>query len=357
MFCNPCHPIFRHGFLFILILLFPACSEPEKAIPEPRETSPLPLPKALSTPSITNQADIRGTIPLDVAEIKPAPPGFASIEELRQAWDNGQLRLVNVEADRPAEVVEYSGMEYAQKNGQSLVMDLVVPRSTPPNIPILIFVHGEAWSGSGSRLDLRPWIYRYAKKGYLVVAPDYGMEVGCGYPQAIDNLCNVITWLRTNAARHNADPRRIVLVGFSDGGYTALMTALDPARRAEIQAVAVLGSPTNLETLPAGALAAMRDRFLGNTVSAPDLLRQASPITYIGKHNCPILLLHGVLDDSCPIAQSDLIADALQAINAPFYYERLKGWGHGISVQRELVDHIEQMLDLFLASQFTKTAS
>ena len=78
---------------------------------------------------------------------------------------------------------------------------------------------------------------------------------------------------------------------------------------------------------------------------------------HAGKQPCPILLIHGTLDDACPIAQSDMFADTLQTTNAPFYYERLKGWGHGIELQRELSDHIEQILDLFLAHQFTKTTS
>ena len=361
MFDTPRNKVLCHGFLLILILLFSACSGPEKAIPETK-VIPSPLsPAEAPVPSTTNQADVRGTIPLDISRIAPAPPGFASAEELRHAWDIGQLRLVNAQPERPADVVEYSAMEYAQSNGQSLTMDLAisrsaVSRSTPQGTPILIFVHGEAWSGSGSRTDLRSWIYRYAKKGHLAVAVDYGMEVGCGYPKAIDNLCNAVTWLRTNAARYNADPHRVILIGVSDGGYAALMAAMDPARKTEILAVAAFGAPTNLETLPTGALASTRDRFFGTDLSSPDLLRQASPIALAGKQKCPVLILHGSLDDSSPVSQSDMFADKLQSLNAPFFYERLKGWGNTITLQRELTDHVEQILDLFLASQITNTA-
>ena len=337
-----------HALPLGLVFLFYACGQTEKAI------VPTVLPENSGGGGVVNPSDQpTGTIPLDLAHVPAAPSGFSSPGALRDAWIAGQLKFINTPSERPGNVVEYRDLEYFRQHGQPLWMDLAVSASAGSRSPIVLLLHGESWSGSGSRNDLQPWRYRLAQKGYLAATPDYGMEAGCGYPQAVENISGAIAWLRANAGRYNADPGRIACIGFSDGGYIALMGALDAARKMNIQAVAAFSAPSDLAALPVGIMTISRDHFMGKTGSVPELLRQASPLSITPQQNVSVLLVHGVLDDLVPVAQSDALAKHLQTAGLPVYYERVEGWGCGIGMQRELADHVGALLEQFLTRRLS----
>ena len=62
--------------------------------------------------------------------------------------------------------------------------------------------------------------------------------------------------------------------------------------------------------------------------SAPDLARQASPVTHASASAPPILLMHGAVDDMVPPAQSVRLAEALTAAGATVELELVPGATH-----------------------------
>ena len=60
--------------------------------------------------------------------------------------------------------------------------------------------------------------------------------------------------------------------------------------------------------------ASPESRLLGAAVkTVPDRVRAASPLSYVGKHAPPFLIIHGLADSSVPHGQSVLLYEALKA--------------------------------------------
>ncbi len=155
----------------------------------------------------------------------------------------------------------------------------------------------------------------------------------------VADVKRAIAWMKANASEYGVDPERIVLMGGSAGGHLALLAAytpnhseLDPAdvrMDSSVRAVVSYYGPPDLRTLydsfralPALAGDTWLERqfkaalewgfgfeflpmdewvpnFLGGTPdTVPELYRLGSPITHVGPHCPPTLLLQGAHDVS-----------------------------------------------------------
>ena len=59
--------------------------------------------------------------------------------------------------------------------------------------------------------------------------------------------------------------------------------------------------------------------------AAPELYRQSSPRFHLDKTDPPTLILHGTIDETVPIGQSDALAAHLKRLKIPHTYGRLNG--------------------------------
>jgi dipeptidyl aminopeptidase/acylaminoacyl peptidase len=70
-------------------------------------------------------------------------------------------------------------------------------------------------------------------------------------------------------------------------------------------------------------------RLLGGPlIDHMELARQASPISYVGKGNPPVLILHGDKDDLVPYAQSQRLHSRLDQVGVRNELITVKGAGH-----------------------------
>ena len=70
-------------------------------------------------------------------------------------------------------------------------------------------------------------------------------------------------------------------------------------------------------------------QFIGKTYEeAPELYREASTITHVDKNDPPVLLIHGSLDASVPVRNSDVLTEHLEETGVIYTYDRIDGWPH-----------------------------
>ena len=71
-------------------------------------------------------------------------------------------------------------------------------------------------------------------------------------------------------------------------------------------------------------------RYLGCQISAcaPGVVSAASPVTYIDHDDPPMLLIHGVVDKTVPMQQSQEMYDKLQAAGVPVQLFLVPGADH-----------------------------
>ena len=165
-----------------------------------------------------------------------------------------------------------------------------------------------------------------AQHGYLAVAADYRRLIDGEFRR------NAFAWRESSdpvAALGvvRAQPRvgggRIAALGFSQGGiYSLLMSAHSP----EIKAVMAYYPVTNFrmwfdtERDSPGFRVAFRliewyfRRESGATSEAEfeEMLRRASPMTYVESIRAPVLLIHGADDTSAPVEESRRLERALR---------------------------------------------
>ena len=109
--------------------------------------------------------------------------------------------------------------------------------------PTVVLMHG--FPGNENNLDLA---YSVRRAGWNVLIPHYrgawGSQGTFSFANALDDTQAAVNFLRApeNAAKYHVDPKRIVLIGHSMGGFMACLTA---ARDAQIAAVAMI-SPWNV---------------------------------------------------------------------------------------------------------------
>ena len=57
--------------------------------------------------------------------------------------------------------------------------------------------------------------------------------------------------------------------------------------------------------------------------------RKASPLTYVSKDSAPFLIMHGDKDNTVPLEQSEVLAEALKKAGVEVNLVVVKGNGHG----------------------------
>ncbi|TMW68642.1 hypothetical protein Poli38472_006110 [Pythium oligandrum] len=108
-----------------------------------------------------------------------------------------------------------------------LRMDVYKHDKTPPNAPILVYVHGGAWMfGTRERAPL-PLLYQVANHGWVVCSVDYRLSPKVAFPDHLIDVKRAIAYLRQNARNEfDADPEFIAVAGESAGGHLASLVAL-----------------------------------------------------------------------------------------------------------------------------------
>lgn len=233
------------------------------------------------------------------------------------------------------------------------------PAGATEPMPTVFVIHGGPHGADEDRYSAARALWVDA--GFAVVHVNYRGSTGYGsaWRDAIEGLPG-LTELADVAAVHDwavgsglSDPARCAFLGYSWGGYLALLALGTQPQR---WAVGVAGVPV------ADYLAAYdeemeqmrsfdRALFGGSPQDVPDLYRRCSPITYVDQVRAPVLVLAGENDPRCPIGQIDNYLDALAAASKDYVVYRYDA-GHGSLVVAETIRQVAAEL-AFVRSRLT----
>ncbi len=164
-----------------------------------------------------------------------------------------------------------------------------------------------------------------ARSGYVAASVDYRLLHGTAdrWPAQLDDVQRAVRWLRANASKYNIDADHIGAFGHSSGAQLAALLGMEDARdnsdaalakySSRVQAVVDVSGPSDFLTKhDADGDAFLADFFGGTSTKIPEAWRDASPGFHVEKSNAPFLIVHGIHDDSVPIAQAQELYDKLQ---------------------------------------------
>ncbi|WP_339749611.1 prolyl oligopeptidase family serine peptidase [uncultured Rubinisphaera sp.] len=254
----------------------------------------------------------------------------------------GQKVKVPKQQQIPANTVMYKDIEFRKVGENSLLLDLYRPPQSTGVVPVIIWVHGGGWKNGSKDRCPATWL---VEEGYAVASINYRLTDQAQWPAQIEDCRAAVRWVRENAAGFQLDGDHIAAWGSSAGGHlVALMGTLDLPENektsSKIQAACDWFGPTDLLTMPPNLPENGRTledvansngaKLLGKTViEHPELAKQASAFYQVSAHDPPFLIMHGEIDSSVPLNQSQKLHDKLQDAGVSSTLIIIANAGHG----------------------------
>lgn len=176
-------------------------------------------------------------------------------------------------------------------------LDLFVPQGLQ-DAPVLIFVHGGAWT-SGDK-NLYSFIGRaFAEQGFVTAVINYRLSPQVQHPAHIEDVARAFAWVHRNVARYGGNPEKIFVMGHSSGGHLTALLALDEKylqahglTLSAIRGAVPISGIYDVTVEPPDPINVYRVVF----GTDPQVRRDASPITHVGPNKPPFLIMYAQFD-------------------------------------------------------------
>ncbi len=273
-----------------------------------------------------------------------------------------------IEPDDPvtgSDMVDVSGvrrkwLDVAYASGSpSQVLDIYLPEKGDGPFPAYIFIHGGAFI-AGDKQDVQFLLaVDGINRGYAVISVEYRKGFECKAPGGLYDVKAAIRFLRAHAEEYCLDPDRFALGGDSAGAYYAVFAAATSGNRAfdgpdpvcpdvpgNVQAVVAqcgcydllcLTPPPEVEAnapkefVPGTIPVNLMSIYVGaNPRLFPGVAALLNPIAYIGEGFPPALVQVGRDDAIVPCAESERLAEAIEARcgKDAVRFQIFDGWNH-----------------------------
>jgi acetyl esterase/lipase len=276
----------------------------------------------------------------------------------------------------------HANLTYATLGPTPLQLDLYLPSNAPQPYPLVVWIHGGAWSGGDKFPAGNAGILN--QHGFAVASINYRLTSQAGqygsnpviFPAQIHDVKGAIRWLRANADIYNLDIDHFGAWGSSAGGHLAALAGTSSGVAAiegaiggnlsftsAIQSIGDFFGPTDLLNMqldvtnppgstidhdapgspeshligfdqPGQGIGVLRANQFNPNPPYPaliELITQANPITWVDASggDPPFYIAHGTLDTVVPQGQSTKLANALTDAGVPHVYFPVVGGGHG----------------------------
>ncbi len=252
----------------------------------------------------------------------PAVSRRAALAGVVAALGAGCGKLAFMAANIPAAFGAYgrhANLAYGAQSRQRL--DVYVPGRPAPNgvpaqlRPLVVFWHGGRWS-FGDKADYRFVGAALAELGCVAVLPNYRLYPEVKMPGFMDDAARAVRWAAAHAGEYGADANRLYLMGHSAGAHLAALVTLDPrylAADAEAPPfiAGVIGLSGPYDFLP------LKEADVQDMFGPPPNYPQSQPINFVSAAAPPMLLVHGLKDETVRPKNSVNFAAALHAAGVP----------------------------------------
>jgi acetyl esterase/lipase len=245
----------------------------------------------------------------------------------------------------------------AARDRRAWLLDVVAPSAASESPrPIVVFAHGGGLNAGAKDDETQVnsnLAIALAQHGYLVLNINHRLASEAPHPAQAQDMAAAVRWAIDHGAALGGDPQRIVLGGFSSGGYLAALLAGDPrylqeagAAPARIRAVFAVSGFFDLhhlsQSLPVRKF--IVEPAFGARGPAWDA---ASPFTYADAHWPPTLLLSAARDRSAG-PQSDALCTQLQRAKVACRHAVVPASGHATAIAHLGSDRATASFDVLI---------
>ena len=250
-------------------------------------------------------------------------------------------------------------VHFPSRDGKFQISALVyIPFNLAPNMKTagIVYVHGGPASQSVNSFNR---IVQYmVNQGYAVIAPNYRGSTGYGkefqdanrFDMGGGDLQDVLASADWLVKTNTVDPKKLILMGGSYGGY---LTMMGVTKAAEMWAAGVPIVPfVNWFTEVANEDPLLQQYDLanmGDPVKNKALWEDRSPINFVERIKAPLLILAGAHDPRCPGEESQQVADAVKKRGGVAELKIYEDEGHGFSKVENQIDAYKRVADFLKA--------
>lgn len=212
-------------------------------------------------------------------------------------------------------------------------------------LPGIIVIHGGGFNdGDKARNRELNISENLTLKGYVCMSINYKLRRTQGqvtWPQSVHDAKAAVRYLRKEAANLGVDPEKIGVIGCSAGCNLAMMLATtgpadgfdavpgEPYQDISARVACAVGFYGAVDLLNYHDM----KMFAKTREEAPELYRKGSPITYLDAKDPPMLLVHGTVDETVPLSQSETFLRIAKDKGAPCALEVIPGAPHTFDLQ------------------------
>ena len=217
--------------------------------------------------------------------------------------------------------------------------------------PLILIGHGGPTTATSATLDLK--VQFWTSRGFAVADVNYGGSSGFGriYRERLNqqwgvlDVRDMIAAAQYLVATGKADPNRLMIRGGSAGGYTTLAALV--FHPGVFKAGASYYGICDIEVL-ARDTHKFESRYLDTLVgpypAAQDVYYGRSPIHFVDRLACSLILFQGLEDKVVPPNQSEMMADAVRKKGLPVAYLAFEGEQHGFRKAATIIRCLEAEL-------------
>lgn len=244
-----------------------------------------------------------------------------------------------------ASMVIHEDIPFAETPEKPLLLDLYLPGEGKVD-GLIIWIHGGGWTGGSRKPCPVTWLTEYQ---YAVASVSYRFTQEATFPAQIHDIKAAVRWLRAHADQYGYPADRIAAAGSSAGGYLAALLGTSHKvaplegelgghtdQSSEIAVVInyygasdfILRSKTQPQrTEQVGSVVY---KLLGGPASVlTDQAVMASPAFHVDPTDAPMLILHGVQDETVLIDQGMRLFTRYLEAGLPVEFYAIDGFGHG----------------------------
>lgn len=244
---------------------------------------------------------------------------------------------------------KYIDVVYAN-DSSTQKMDIYLPNEWKWPFPVIVAIHWWAfamWNKTGWDISsMLKWVEHW----YAVVIVDYRLSWEAIFPAAIDDVQKAILFIKNNAKKYNLNAWKIATWGDSAWWNLAALawTKWNIKDNTNVQAVIDWFGPIYFSTMDSefatlwitpkmwatSTANSPESKYLWKTVwtsEAEELVKLASPTTYITSEDPAFYIQHWTADTNIPITQSENFVSALKNViwADKVIFEKLEWAWHG----------------------------
>jgi dipeptidyl aminopeptidase/acylaminoacyl peptidase len=250
-------------------------------------------------------------------------------------------------------------VHYPSRDGKWTISAFVyVPRNMQRNgqNAAIVYIHGGPAAQSVNSFNR--FIQHIVNQGYMVIAPNYRGSTGYGnafqqanlFDMGGGDLQDVLAAADFVKATGYPDPRKLIAMGGSYGGYLTMMavTKAPDVWAAGVPIVPFVNWFTEMQN--EDPVLQQSDRAtMGDPEKNPDLFRDRSPIFFVDQIKAPLLLLAGGHDPRCPKEETIQVVDAIKKRGGVADYKIYENEGHGFAKVENQIDAYQRVTDFLKA--------